>query len=66
MFENHSKISETLITVASIAFLVNIFISVLSYVNNENMTSILIIIVSVIALLINFFVWRKSKKVNRA
>ena len=31
MFENHSKISETLITVASIAFLVNIFISVLSY-----------------------------------
>ena len=55
MFENHSKISETLITVASIAFLVNIFISVLSYVNNENMTSILIIIVSVILNNSHFF-----------
>lgn len=62
MFEKYSKTSEFLITVASVAFLINIFISILSYTNNENVTSILIIIVSVIALLLNFFVWRKSKK----
>lgn len=65
MFEKDSKTSKFLITVASVAFLINIFISVLSYTNNESLSSILIIIVSVIALLINFSTIQKSKKTNK-
>lgn len=64
MFEKYSKTSKLLVIVASIAFLINIFISTLSYTNDENLSSILIIIVSVIALLINFFVWKKSRKIK--
>lgn len=65
MFEKDSKASKFLVTVASVAFLINIFISVLSYTNNEDVSSILIIIVSVIALLIIFLSYRKLEKTNK-
>lgn len=59
MFEKHSKTSKILVVVASIAFLINIFISTLSYTNNENLSSILIIIVSVVSLLTTFLYGKK-------
>jgi len=65
MFEENSKINNALLTFASIMFLINIFISVLNYVNYGHGISLGIIIVSTIALLINFRVWTKDRKTKK-
>lgn len=62
MFEENSKLNKSLLIVASVAFLINIFISILNYANYSNGMSIAIIIVSVIALLIIFGVWSRSRR----
>lgn len=61
MFKKGSKTNKRLLTVASVAYLINIFISVLDYSRFSNETSIVLIAVSTVALLLVFLQHRKAK-----
>lgn len=62
MFENDSKFNNILRLVAAIAFFVNIIISIQSYYDSGNMTSLMIGIVSSVGLIITIAMFVKNKK----
>ena len=62
MFKKGSKINKRLLIVASVAYLINIFISVLDYSRNSNDTSIALIAVSTVALLLIFLTAPRSER----